>query len=47
MFVPSVVVAVIVAEPTLFAVTTPVLDTVATDVFELLHVTFLLTAVTG
>ena len=41
------VVAVIVAVPTALAVTTPVLDTVATEVLELLHITLLLVAVDG
>ena len=44
---PSAVVAVMVAVPTALAVTTPVLDTVATEVLELLHITLLLVAVDG
>ena len=46
-FVPSAVVAVIVAVPLATAVTTPVLLTVATDVLLLAHVTFLLVALAG
>ena len=45
--VPSVVVAVIFAVPTALAVTTPVLDTVATEVFELFQFTFLFDASEG
>ena len=44
---PSLAVAVIVAVPTAFAVTTPEEDTVAMDVFELLQVMLLSSAVSG
>lgn len=45
--VPSVVVAVMVAEPALIPVTTPLLLTVATDVLLERHVTVLLVALVG
>ena len=43
-FEPSVVVAVIVADPTFTALTKPLSETVATDVFELDHFIVLLVA---